>query len=245
MKQIVFLIIGLICFTSCKVLVPEQMLRTPYSYEYSDIKELEKAEEYKIAPNDKLYFRIFTNRGEKLIDPLDATRTGIRETIYLVEHDGKVKLPVLGRIDIAGNTLREAEKILEDKYSTYYNRPFVQLKVTNNRVTIFPGGRGGSSKVLYLENTNTTLFEALAMAGGITDGKAHNVKLIRGKPDNPKVYHIDLSTIEGIEQANLVLQANDIIYVDPRERVPQRILENISPYLSLATTLLLIYSLIN
>ena len=54
---------------------------------------------------------------------------------------------------------------------------------------------------------------------------------------------MDLSTIEGVKNANLVLQANDIIYVEPRERVPQRILENVTPYLSLVTTALLVYSL--
>ncbi len=248
MRQIIVIIVGLTFFTSCKVLTPEQMLRTPRSYEFSDIEDLEKVEEYRIAPNDEIFFQLFTNKGELLIDPLDQSmlrQTTRRETIYLVEHDGKVKLPVLGRVNMAGYTLREAEKMLEEEYSAYYNRPFVQLRVTNNRVIIFPGGRGGSSQVIYLENTNTTLFEALAMSGGIKDGKAHSVKLIRGKPDNPKVYMIDLSKIDGVESANFVLQANDIIYVDPRERVPQRILEHVTPYLTLTSTLLLIYTLIN
>ncbi len=247
MKQSIYIVIGLIFFTSCKVLTPERMLRTPVSYEYSDISELERIEEYRIAPNDELFFQLFTNEGEKLIDPLDPSRIRQerREITYLVEHDGKVKLPVLGRVNISGYTLREAEKMLEKEYSAYYNRPFAQLRVTNNRVIIFPGGRGGSSQVIYLENTNTTLFEALAMAGGITDGKAHRVKLIRGEPENPNVYEIDLSKIDGIASANLILQANDIIYIDPRERVPARIMEHITPYLTLTTTLLLIYTLIN
>jgi len=247
MKQVIFMIIGLLLFTSCKVLTPERMLRTPYSYAYSDISELEKVEEYRIAPNDKLSFQLYTNDGEKLIDPIEPSsqRQTRRGAEYLVEHDGKIKLPILGRIKISDYTIREAQKMLEEKYSAYYNRPFAQLEVTNNRVIIFPGGRGGSSQVLYLENTNTTLFEALAMAGGIDDGKAHNVKLIRGQTDNPKVYRIDLSTIKGVDSANFTLQANDIIYVEPRARVPERILETISPYATLTSTILLIYSLLN
>jgi len=119
----------------------------------------------------------------------------------------------------------------------------VQLKVTNNRVIIFPGGQGGTSTVITLSNTNTTLIEALALAGGISDGKAHKIKLIRGDLHNPKVYLIDLSTIEGMKASNLVLQANDIIYVEPRPKVAQRILENIAPYLTLLSTTLLIYNL--
>jgi polysaccharide biosynthesis/export protein len=83
----------------------------------------------------------------------------------------------------------------------------------------------------------------LALAGGITDGKAHRIKLIRGDPKNPEVYLIDLSTISGMKQSNLVLQANDIIYVEPRPKVAQRILENLTPYLALISATLLIYSL--
>ncbi len=247
MKQIIIIVIVLAAFTSCKVLSPEQMLRTPRTYEYSDPEKLKEVKEYRIASNDQLSFLLLSNDGEKLVDPLEGSASSrMREYSYLIEYDGNVKLPVLGRVKLEGMTLREAEIVLEEKYSKYYNRPFVRLNITNNRVVVFPGGRGGSSRVIYLENTNTTLFEALAQAGGITDGKAHRVKLIRdGNSGKPEVYHIDLSTIAGIDDANIILQANDIIYVDPRERVPQRILENITPYASLASTILVLYSLFN
>ncbi|MFW6351649.1 MAG: hypothetical protein ACOC2E_04630 [Bacteroidota bacterium] len=83
------------------------------------------------------------------------------------------------------------------------------------------------------------------MAGGIADGRAGKVKLIRGDLDDPQVFLIDLSTLEGVRNAEMVLQANDIIYVEPRERVPQRIMETIGPYLSLLSSALIIYSLFN
>jgi len=245
-KRIFIIIASLLFLGSCKLLNPGQMLRTPSDYQYEKFTEEDfSVHEYRIAPNDKLQFRLFTNEGEKIIDPIEPQNQMQRgqEYYYNVEHDGLVKLPVLGRIPISGLTIKEAEKMLEEKYMAFYNKPFVQLVVINNRVIIFPGGQGGTSTVVYLENSNTTLFEALALAGGINDGKAHRVKLIRGDLKNPKVYLIDLSTIEGVKNANLVLQANDIIYVEPREKIPQRILENISPYLTLLTTALLIYNL--
>jgi len=247
MKKYWVFIFAILLFSSCRVLNPEQMLRTPSDFEYSSPEELLVTDRYRLAPNDIISFRLFTNEGERLIDPVDPMSGQIARTeiTYEIEHDGKVKLPVLGYVPISGYTLREAEKMLEERFSAYYNRPFARVKVVNNRVIIFPGGRGGTSKVIYLENANTTLFEALAQAGGIADGKAHQVKLIRGEPENPSVYLIDLSTIEGVNNANLVLQANDIIYVQPRERVPQRILENVTPYLTLLTTALLVYSLFN
>ena len=234
----------LFLFTSCQILNPERMLRTPRGYEYATFPEEPISEEYRLAPNDELYFRLFTNDGERLIDPVSPTIQQLRgEQNYLIDFDGTVKLPVLGRTLLSGMTLREAEIFLEKEFSQYYNSPFARLRVTNHRVTIFPGGRGGTSQVVYLENTHTNIFEALAMAGGIADGRAGRVKLIRGDLRNPQIYLIDLSTIEGVQNADMIVQANDIIYVEPRERVPQRILENVTPYLSLVTTALLVYSL--
>lgn len=235
----------LFLFSSCQILNPERMLRTPQGYEYAEFPSDEMQEEYRLSPNDQLYFRLYTNDGERLIDPISPTgQQQIRgDQNYAIEFDGMVKLPVLGRVKLADMTLREAEAFLENEFTRYYNRPFVRLRVTNHRVTIFPGGRGGTSSVVYLENTNTNIFEALALAGGIADGRANRVKVIRGELSNPQIFLIDLSTIEGVRNADMIVQANDIIYVEPRERVPQRILENVTPYLSLVTTALLVYSL--
>ena len=69
---------------------------------------------------------------------------------------------------------------------------------------VFPGA-GGEGKVVNLENENTTLIEALALAGGITNtGKANKIKVIRGDLRNPKVMLVDLSTIEGMKQSNML-----------------------------------------
>lgn len=248
-KRIISLISGLalvLLLGSCRVLHPSQMLSTGKNYPYADLPKEVSPEEYRIAPNDELMINVATNGGERLLDPVSGTMGGAQGAIsntYLVEFDGMVKLPVINRIKLSGFTLREAEKALEEKFVYYFNKPYVQVKVTNNRVIIFPGGLGGSAQVLRLENPNTTLFEALAKAGGISDGKAYRIKLIRGNLNDRKVYLIDLSKIDGLRQADIVLMANDIIYVEPVNKVPQAILAEIAPYLSLFTTLLLIYSL--
>jgi polysaccharide biosynthesis/export protein len=246
MKRLFYFVLLLVFISGCKVFVPSQMLRQK-DYPTSKFTDTLKQQEYKIAPNDILEINVFTNHGEKIIDPVgvEANKAVVTTNLtYLVEFDGQVKLPILGRVMIGGMTLREAESFLEEKYSVYFNYPFIQLKVTNNRVTIFPGGEGSQAMVVILDNPNTTLFEALAKAGGIKDGKAHKIKLIRGDLKNPQVYHIDLSTIDGMTHANLILQANDIIYVEPRVKVPQKIIENLSPYLTILSTVLLIYGLI-
>ena len=234
---ILFILAG--SFSSCSILKPSIMLKTGRNYSFSKPDSLPRYE-YKIAPNDILSFKMFSNDGFKLIDMatiggisnIQARSAGIS---YLVEHDGLVKLPILGRIKIDGLTIREAELMLEEKYVTFYNSPFVILKATNRRVIIFPG-TGSTARVINLSNTNTTLMEALALAGGISTGKAKRIKLIRGDMRDPKVYLIDLSTIEGMKQANMVIQANDIIYVEPVLALHRALVSEINAYLTLIST---------
>jgi len=247
-KKIVYILAcSLILVTSCRLINPSQNAAYRKKLPVRWISHSQTAEEYKIAPDDKLSFIVYANGAERIIDPVEMANTSIRYTTttltYLVESDGQTKLPVLGRIKLSGLTVREAENMLEEKYSVYYNKPFVQLSVTNKRVYIFPGSLNGEAKVLYLINTNTSLLEAIAQAGGIAGGKAHRIKLIRGDLKKPKVYLIDLSTIDGMTKADLILQANDIIYIESRNRIPERVMETITPYLTLITTFLLIVSL--
>jgi polysaccharide export outer membrane protein len=134
--------------------------------------------------------------------------------------------------------------MLEGQYATFYNKPFVMLRVLNRRVLVFPG-TGGFGRVVNIDNENTTLIEALALAGGLTNtGKAWKIKLIRGDLRNPKVMLIDLSTIEGMKQSNLLVQANDIIYVEPVPRYSQEVLAQILPIVGILTSVALIYSIV-
>lgn len=245
---VVLLISCLVCmlFTSCRVLYPSRMLRTGNDYNFSVMPEQTVISEYRLAPNDQISITFSTNEGEKLLDPSGISgQTGqqANASAYMVEFDGTINLPLIRRIKVEGMTLREVEKMLETQFAFYFNKPFVNVNVVNNRVIIFPGGQGGAAQVLKLENPNTTLFEALALAGGISDGKAYRIKLIRGDPSDRKVYLIDLSTIEGLKQADFILMANDIIYIEPVYRVPQTLVAQVTPYLTLFTTLLVIYSL--
>jgi polysaccharide export outer membrane protein len=236
--------------SGCGWLNPSIMLKTSKDYQYTQTPDSSKAEEYKIAPNDILEFSIYSNDGFKLVDltSLNAANVGYRfdsNIQYLVEADGNVKLPILGRIVISGMTIRETETFLEEKYAAYYVRPYIIMSVSNKRVIVFPGSPG-AAKVIPLVNNNTTLIEALALAGGISDdGKARMVKLIRqNKKDKEKhdVYLIDLSKIQGIREASMVLQANDIIYVEPRRRYASRFLQEAAPIISILTSAFVLFT---
>lgn len=232
---------------------------------FKDIKDFEFAnkldvydEDYVIAPNDVLSFVLYTKNGLQIIDftaggtsssgnnngnAQNRLRTSGIE--YVIEEDGMINLPLVDRIKIAGKSLKQAEFFLEELYSKYYVDPYITVQINNNRVIVSTGG-GGSAKVVNLVNRNTTVFEALALAGGISgDGNAKKIKLIRKNDQNEyDVYKINLSTIAGLSDADITVQANDIIYVQPTRNYVRDAVRELGPYLSLLSSTLLIYSLL-
>jgi polysaccharide export outer membrane protein len=237
-----FRIVGLLLLlflSSCdKYLYPDRMLRIGRNFEYSEFSKTTETE-YRIAPNDKIAARVFTNDGAGMINISGGASGivgGVTSIAIKVESDGFAKLPLFGRIYVEGLTIRQAEMLIEDKFSEFYNNPFVLLEVSNRRITIFAGS---NTSVVPLVNDNTTLFEVLAESGGIpTGGKANRIKIIRGDLKNPKVYIVDLSSLAGMKNANLVMQANDIIYIETRKGYVRKILAELGPYLGILTSII-------
>jgi polysaccharide export outer membrane protein len=235
--------------SGCKVFNASIMLQAPKDYAYDKIPD-STSKEFAIRPDDELSFLLFSNDGFRIVDITQSGGANMMATTnqsvtYRVEHDGTVKIPLLGRTKVADLTLRQAEMMLEEKYAAFFIKPFIILNIINRRVMVFPGSEG-AAKMVNLTDNNTNIIQVLAMSGGIADrGKAHRIKLIRGDLKNPKVYLFDLSNIEGMKKADFVVQTNDIIYVEPLPRYARGVVAEIGPYLSLITTTVLTLTLIN
>ncbi|PKP23205.1 MAG: hypothetical protein CVU05_00570 [Bacteroidetes bacterium HGW-Bacteroidetes-21] len=234
------LLMVIVLLPSCKMLTSSDFFKTEKDFSYAEFKPSEK--EYRIQPFDKMDLKIYTNDGYKLVDVSNTPMTQ-NQILYNVEFDGQVKLPSLGRVALAGMTLREAESMLETKYAEFFIEPFVMLSVVNKRVIVFSGG-SSSGQVLEMKNDNYTLIEALADAGGISQlSKSYKIKLLRGELTAPQIFVFNIRSIKDMQKANFVLQANDIIYVETRPAYGTRIVTEISPYLSILSSVLLVYGL--
>ncbi len=192
------------------------------SYISSDLTVAEK--NYIIQPNDKLELKVYTNKGERIIDPnyelrrqQSANQREEYQPEFLILDDGSIKFPMIGNVKIGGMKLNEAEKYLEKKYNQFYKGSYVSLKYLNKRVIVL-GATGG--QVIPLENENTSVIEVVALAGGIDEsGKAHNLRLIRGDLHNPQIFLIDLSTMEGVRNSMIDAMPGDIIYIEPNRKI--------------------------
>jgi len=202
--------------------------------------ELEK--NYILQPNDVILLDVFTNDGERLVDPNFELSQGMiggqqmqqmRDIFqYVIQADSIVTFPMVGNMNIVGMTLYEAELKVADAFEEFYGGTFVKLRIFNRRVFVL-SGLGGN--VVPLINENTTLIEVLALSGGVPFGsKAQNIRLIRGK----EVFLVDLSTISGMRNSQLIVQPGDVVYVEPWRRPWLESLRDIAPTLSLASTVI-------
>lgn len=250
MKQFFgIILIGLlvILMPSCRVLYPNLMFQQR-QYQYFELAQ-KQIDQYVIQPGDEMSLKVYARDGFRLIDVIGSSNiSGVNsmnnnnvnsafQTLeYLVDNEGFVRLPVVGEIFVKGYTEKELNRILAERFSGLFVDPFVIVRVENRRAFVFKGSTGG---VVPLNNGPTNLLEVIAKSGGMAaNSKAFKIKVIRGDLKNPQVFLIDLSTLEGMRKADLIVQSNDIIYIEEkRQSVAAQILGEVSPYLAFITTI--------
>ena len=195
---------------------------------------------YVIQKNDFLKLEVFSNKGERVIDPDGelqkqmgtAAQTTTKPVLnYLVNTNGIAKFPMIGEIKVDSLTLRQAEEILQKQYDHFYKNCFVSLTFINKRVIVL-GAVGG--QVIPLTNQNVTLAEILALSKGLgNDAKAHNIRVLRGE----QVFIVDFTTLNGYLTGNLIVEPGDIIYVEPVRRPFVEAFKDYGALVSLVVTL--------
>lgn len=246
------LILVLAFLSSCKV-NPSVMFKDK-EYKTTGQDSLLKTNQYLIRSGDLLAIDFYSKKGLPLIEEnasistfnsLTMSKGSTSRPKFLVELDGLVKIPLVGKISVKGLSIPEAEKTIEDALKEFYNEPFVIVRVTNRRVMVFPG-TGGAGRVIELNNEEMTLVEVLALAGGLTErGKSKNIKVIRGNHQNPTVIRVNLSTMDSFSNSDIRIQADDIIYVEPVPRISQEVLSQLAPVVGIVTSLALLYQIAN
>lgn len=137
---------------------------------------------------------------------------------YLVNNEGTIDFPVLGRIKVGGLTKNAAEDLIREKLSDYLNEvPIVTVRMANYKIAVL--GEVARPGMFTVSNEKVNIFEALAMAGDLTIwGMRDNVKLIRedavGKRE---IIMLNLNDAEIVTGPYYYLQQNDILYVNPNK----------------------------
>lgn len=184
---------------------------TPQKKMVSDIQNIEF--EYKILPHDRLSVIVY--KHPDLSTASMGTMQGERG--ILVNSRGDIRLPLIKNIHVAGLTQTEAEEALGDAFRVYLKQPDVQLEVINKRAYVI--GEVNAPGEIPLDNEQLTLLQILAKAGDIRDtADRESILILRGGGTSTvNTELVNLTDINSIRTANLMIKPNDIVYVMPND----------------------------
>lgn len=186
----------------------------------------------RIMPKDLLTITISAENAESVIPFNMTVSTTFSQTSrvstsqpllqsYLVDNDGNIDFPRVGRIHLGGLTKSEAEALIREKIMPYINAeresPIVTVRMINYKISVI--GEVNRPGMYTVSNEKISVLEALAQAGDLTIyGVRNNVKLIREDASGQKSIHVlDLNDANLINSPYYYLQQNDIIYVEPNK----------------------------
>lgn len=184
-----------------------------------------------ILPKDLLTITVITTDPEaaRPFNLLSPTYTGGNEIItqaalqpLLVDNNGQVNFPVIGKITIGGLNKGEAEKKIEGLLKAYLKEePVVTVNFQNYKISVI--GEVKVPATFSIPNQKINIFEALALAGDMTIyGRRDNVKIIREDLNGKKnIITLNLNDADVIFSPYYYLQQNDVVYVEPNNVVAQ------------------------
>jgi polysaccharide export outer membrane protein len=158
------------------------------------------------------------------VQALGTTSTG-----FLVEADGTVKLPYLGKIKAEGLTRLQLEAFLTEKFREYTKDPVVNVRFLNYYYSVL--GEVAKPGRFNMPTERITILEALGMAGDISEmGKRENVLVIREVNGHRDFARVNLLSKDLFTSPYFYIKTNDVIYIEPvstrfitRSGVPQYI----------------------
>lgn len=137
---------------------------------------------------------------------------------YLVNNEGEIDFPVIGKLKIGGLTKTAAEKLVREQLRPYLKEtPIVTVRMSNYKISVI--GEVNRPGTFTINNEKVNLFEALAMAGDMTVyGIRSNVKLIREDNNGQRnIISLNLNEQNILHSPYYYLQQNDILYVTPNK----------------------------
>lgn len=236
----VFLILGVLLLMGCQT-----VKNVPYFQNADTFDGSQSAYLYDmtIKPKDLLTIFVYSGidegavapfnlRDPRPIDEMNPRTGGVRLQQsrngqihhYLVDNEGNIEFPVVGKIHLEGLTIDQANQTIKEKIAPYVNKELdyiVNTLIENYEVTVM--GEVNRPNTFTISRNKCTVLEALAMAGDMTIyGKRDNVKLLREMSNGEyEIHELDLRDANLLNSPYYYLQQRDVLYVEPNEVLAQ------------------------
>ena len=204
-----------------------------------------------LKKNDKLAILV-SAEDERAVKPFNAVQNNkinnsevksnqATEPEYIVNEEGFIFFPILGKLKVVNKTKTEVVKMIENKLTTYVKKPTVSLRISNFKVSVL--GEVNKPGLYPIEANRLTILEALSLAGDMTiQGKREDVLLIREENEIITYNSIDFTKGDLFYSPFYYLQQNDILVVGPNKARIQQSKNTIKNISSISGILSLIVS---
>ena len=200
-----------------------------------------------VAPYDNLRIIVLSNTGkeDELVKPFNSVQNvnvggAVNHLGYLVDGEGCIEFPVLGKLHVAGLTRLQLQDTIAAQLirNGQLKEPLVVARFLNFRVFILTSSGG---KVLNITNERCTFLEALAMAGGLDwYTRRDRIGVMREVNGRRVIHYLDPRSTSVFDDDFFLLQQNDIIFTE--ERPYKFFSANLSTVLGMVSSALSIYS---
>lgn len=200
----------------------------------ADTEQIAKQEEIKFRPGDKVY--IYVNSKDQALMNLyniivpngvrNSTYSstlsfgyGQNSTYYIIDKNGDIEFPVLGKIHIAGLTRQEVADKIQNELRTknYVNDAVVTVEYRDMYVTVL--GEVSKPGKYDINKDKYTLLDLLGNCGDITVyGLRDRVKVYREENGQRHTYQVNLTAADSTFNSPVYyLQQDDVVYVEPND----------------------------
>lgn len=199
--------------------------------------------EYKLQPHDMIYIQIYSsldNASSALFQSTTQsgyTMQGSDNTLYLtsyeVDNDGNVDLPTIGKINVLGMTIEEAQNAIKQKAEEFSEGITVTCRMVTFRIKV--AGEVNNPGIYTFYQPSVNIFDALLAAGDLTYyGNRQKVRIVRKSETEDAIYTLDIRKASVMKNKNYYLRPGDIVYVEPNKNT--KTLQTINPPLTTITS---------
>lgn len=170
-----------------------------------------------VSAQDPVAVQPFNLMSNLTVDPTNQAGGGQRQQqLYLVDDNGFIDFPTLGKIEVANKTKAQIISELQNKISKYVINPIINLRIMNYKVTV--QGEVKMPGTHTINSERITLMEAIALSGDLTNyGKRDNILVLREENGEVKSHRVDLTKADFINSDFYYLKQNDVVYVEPNK----------------------------
>lgn len=199
--------------------------------------------EYKLQPHDMIYVQIYSsldNASSALFqsttqsgNTMQANDNTLYLTSYEVDNDGNVDLPTIGKINVLGMTIEEAQNAIKQKAEEFSEGITVTCRMVTFRIKV--AGEVNKPGIYTFYQPSVNIFDALLAAGDLTYyGNRQKVRIVRKSETEDAIYTLDIRKASVMKNKNYYLRPGDIVYVEPNKNT--KTLQTINPPLTTITS---------